>query len=278
MKPRLAPRQPRSQRRNGIRLDLTERDRALLGALARFRLAPTSGLTRLFFAGVRPDTAAVRLRRLFDAGYLDVTSAELHRPNYYRLGPKGRQWADQLGVAAGRAPAGGQAHHLAIVRIWTEFALLARGGQEFRLSLFRPDWELREVADRRELVVPDALAELLPGASEHPGGPIRLALEVDLGTESIRTLSRKVDSYRAVLSEGDGLFGWPAVTLILLADGLTIGRRRALEELLERRCPVDWHVWPIGDPFLGLLRQLLPNSLASPYRLPLQQGENGRPN
>jgi hypothetical protein len=63
-------RQLRHRRRRGVAVVLTERDEEVLNALARFRLARTSDLMAYAFAGVRRDTAAVRLRRLFDARYL----------------------------------------------------------------------------------------------------------------------------------------------------------------------------------------------------------------
>lgn len=263
-------RQPRDHRRAGVSVRLGERDQALLRALARFRLARTRDLTRLFFAGIRADTAAVRLRRLFDAGYLDVTTAELHQPNSYQLGPRGRLFAEQVGLTPGRAPAGGQAHHLAIVGLWTELAWLSGRQVGIRLALFRPDWELRELGRRgRDLVVPDALAELSLTASEASGEPLRLALEVDLGTESIRTLRQKIDSYRVILDDDEGLFGWTDVTLVLVADGLTAGRRVSLERLLEERSPVAWEIWPLDEPLLPLLQSLLGRDANLPLQPPL---------
>ena len=70
-------RQPRAQRRKGTEVCLTERDHDLLQALARFRAARTSDLIRLCFGNVRKDTAAARLRRLFDSGYLAVGKMKL---------------------------------------------------------------------------------------------------------------------------------------------------------------------------------------------------------
>jgi hypothetical protein len=63
-------RQPRHRRRRGVAVQLTERDETVLHALARFRLARTSDLCGYAFAGVRKDTVAVRLRRLFDSSRL----------------------------------------------------------------------------------------------------------------------------------------------------------------------------------------------------------------
>lgn len=264
------PRQPRDRRRAGVAVRLLDRDQALLRALARFRLARTGDLTRLFFHGVRPDTAAVRLRRLFDAGYLDVVASELHQPNHYRLGARGRSWIQQAGLVAGRAPVGGQAHHLAIVALWTELAWLSGRSVGFRLALFRPDWELRELGRRgRELVVPDALAELVPTGAGLPEVVLRLALEVDLGTESIRTLARKIDGYRVVLGDEEGLFGWTDVTLVLVAGQLTAGRRQSLEHLLEQRSPVAWEIWPLGDPLMPLLQPLFRRDSHLPLQPPL---------
>lgn len=258
-------RQSRVVRRTGVTARLGDRDRALLAALARFRLARTRDLTRLYFDGVRADTAAARLRRLFDAGFLEVTAAELHRPNCYRLGPRGRVWAESIGLSVGRVPSGEAAHHLAIVGLWTELASLGRKGEAIRLTLFRPDWEIRGLADRADLVVPDALAELVGGSGDGTA-TIHLALEVDLGTESIRTLRRKLDAYSAVLASDEGLFGWSDITLVVVADAPTPSRRQALEQLLESRCPVDWMLWPLGTALATLLEQ----PMAEPASLPLQ--------
>ena len=85
-------RQPRDRRRAGVSVCLSERDRGVLAAVARFRLVRTGDLVRLFFRGVRADTAAVRLRRLYDASYLTVYCSDRSQQSIYALGPEGRRW------------------------------------------------------------------------------------------------------------------------------------------------------------------------------------------
>ncbi|MDM7914509.1 MAG: hypothetical protein QUU85_04475, partial [Candidatus Eisenbacteria bacterium] len=68
----MTSRQPRDRRRAGCTARLTERDRAVLLAVNRLRLAWTGDVLAFAFGLVRRDTALRRLRRLYDAGYLDV--------------------------------------------------------------------------------------------------------------------------------------------------------------------------------------------------------------
>jgi hypothetical protein len=89
---------PRDCRRTGTKVVLTERDQALLCAVGRFRLVTSADLAVLFFPGRHRDVCADRLRRLFDAGFLEVRAAERAVQNQYSLGPAGRKWiADQVG-------------------------------------------------------------------------------------------------------------------------------------------------------------------------------------
>src|SRR5713226_8926124 len=106
-----ARRQPRHCRRMGVVARLTERDETLLHALARFRVARTSDLARYAFGRARKDTAAVRLRQLFDARYLAVLPPKWGAENVYRLGPAGRRFLAGRGVELGRVPRGGLTHH-----------------------------------------------------------------------------------------------------------------------------------------------------------------------
>ena len=95
-------RQSRDHRRRGVKVRLTERDALLLEALVRFRLARTSDLARIAFPDVRPTTAGLRLRRLFDAGYVEVRSGDRSEENVYTLGRYGHRWAEQQNLAVGR--------------------------------------------------------------------------------------------------------------------------------------------------------------------------------
>lgn len=195
-----ARRQPRHRRRKGITVQLTERDETVLHALARFRLARTSELIRYAFAGVRQDTAAVRLRRLFDSRHLAVLPPERGAENVYRLGPTGKQHLAGRGVAVGRVPRGGLEHHLAIIQTWVAVAALG----DVVLERCLPDWELRGKFSVAELqVVPDLFTLMRVGHDLHA-----IAVEVDCGTESQVVLHRKLDVYRSLWGRAPGLFGW----------------------------------------------------------------------
>jgi hypothetical protein len=211
----------RTTRRPGVRVQVTTRDERLLRALGRFQMARTSDLIRLCFPGVRRDTVNARLRRLYDASLLEVRMTDRAEDNVYSHGPEGRR----LLHVTGRVPHVG-AHHLAIVRFWTELAVAAHE-QRLQLRSFVPDWELRRTASG---VVPDAIVEL---------GVEQFALEVDRGTESLATLANKIRAYR------DNLLTLPdGIGLVVVHEG----RAAALHELLRREWNSWWRLLPVEAP------------------------------
>lgn len=217
---------------------LTARDELVLRVVARFRLARTSDILTIAFPRTRADTAARRLRRLYDAGYLDVLSRDLSAENAYGLGPKGRAWAQNRSFEALKRPSGSLGHHLATVRVW---ANLMRFTHEYgiRLDLFKPDWEIRRMASDVSLV-PDALVQVTKGDKI-----LRLALEVDLGTESIRVLRQKIATYET--RRFAGLFGWTSFGLGFVLGGDGIHRRKRVIELLNSAWG-GWHfVWNVDE-------------------------------
>lgn len=186
---------PRDRRRAGVRVVLGQRDEALLRALARFRIAHTGDLTALFFRDVRRDTAATRLRRLHDAGFIQARSGGLNEQSIYQLGPEGLQWAEERGIAAGPSPVVPAMHHLAIIRLWAKLAAALASDETLRLQRFEPDWELRaRAAGSGAPVVPDAAIEIV---GRQPGldAGARIALEVDLTTERPGAVRRKLAAY-----------------------------------------------------------------------------------
>jgi hypothetical protein len=146
---------------------LTDRDHLVLETLERFRLARTSDLILTCFPGINPTTAKLRIRRLFDAGYIQIHSAQIGFENVYRCKAK--------------IPRGSLLHHLAVVRIWAQ--LTSRP-----LDLCRADWELREEIKHPE-IVPDIFA-VIQGKG--------FAIEVDRGTESKTIINRKLAVYRTI--------------------------------------------------------------------------------
>ena len=169
----LPVRQPRTLRRSGVTVKLTERDLSVCETLARFRLARTSDLILTCFPGINPTTAKLRIRRLFDAGHIQIHSAQIGSENVYR--------------AKARIPRGSLLHHLAVVRVWAQLTI-------HPLDLCRADWELREELKHPE-IVPDIFV-VIQGKG--------FAIEVDRGTESRTIINRKLAVYRTI----PDLFGY----------------------------------------------------------------------
>jgi len=231
-------RQARDGRRRGIQVVLSPRDKQVLRALARFRIARTSDLVRVAFSGIRADTAARRLRRLFDASYIDVRVGGRAEENMITLGATGRAWLATQGEAVGGIPRGGLAHHLAIVRQWSAIVSAVKTDPRLVLEVVQADWEIREQATGANLV-PDALIQL--GVKGR--GAIRLALEVDLGTESLRTLRAKVAAYEEFRTLGHGLFGWQDHGLAVALPSATVVREKAVQRILEDIWSGWWVTW-----------------------------------
>ena len=223
---------------------LTARDEALLRGIGRFRVARTSDLLRVYFPGVRRDTAMRRLRQLLDGRYLDVCSPAVDEENLYSLGEAGRAWMAERGIAYMRPPAPPLAHHLETVRVWTKLAAALCSHPAVRLRRFRPDWECRKVlAGRIPSIVPDA-AITLERTSDKTA--IQIALEVDLGTERHGALTRKLAAYDPT-PHFDEAEDSPIILAVLFAGGE--GRRQAIERLVTDHWPGTFLVlkgesWP----------------------------------
>jgi hypothetical protein len=231
------PRQPRHRRRPGVLIRLTERDEDVLLALARFRLARTSDLVTYAFAGTRPDTAARRLRRLFDSRHLGILPPRIGSESVYRLGPAGKNVVAGQGLQIGRIPRGGVDHHLAIVQTWV--ALAAIGGLAIERCL--PDWELREQFASAELrVIPDLFVIVRVSERLHA-----VAVEVDCGTESLPALNRKLDAYRSLWGQPPGLFGYEQFGLAAVT--FASERRQALALALKNAWAIPHVLWSGSD-------------------------------
>lgn len=255
-----ARRQRRHRRRRGVAAVLTERDGAVLHALSRFRIARTSDLLSYAFAGVRRDTATVRLRRLFDARFLAVLPPAQGVENVYRLGPAGKAWLADEGVPGGRVPRGGHEHHLSIVRTWVTLAGL--DGLELERAL--PDWEIREQFGVAEIqVVPDLLLVVRAGEHRHA-----VAVEVDRGTESLAVLNRKLEAYRSLWGQPPGLFGYEQFGVALVCAEPS--RRSQLAAALKKAWVVPHVLWTCSEgpsaALCKLFEDLQAPLTASPYR------------
>ena len=253
-------RQPRNRRRKGVSVELTERDETVLHALGRFRIARTSDLVRYAFAGVRPDTAAVRLRRLFDSAHLAVLPPQRSAENVYRLGPEGVRLLNDRDVAVGSVPRGGLTHHLAIVHAWVSVAGIA----EFELERCVPDWELREQFAVDEIrVLPDLLMLVRLESAVHA-----IAVEVDCGTESQGVLNRKIEAYRMLWAQPPGLFGYQRFGVA--AACYSPSRRTAVSSALKKAWVVPNVLWLASESpksaLLKLFADLATPLESSPYR------------
>jgi hypothetical protein len=226
-------RQRRDKRRRGVEVRLTPRDQSLIQAIARFRIADTGSLLRVSFDGIRRDTAIRRLRLLYDAGWLDLRVPGRDEENLYFLGHRGRAWMEMKGLSASGAPRGPIEHHLGIVRAWA--AVASHGIEGLEVVRSYPDWELREkFGAAGSEVVPDLLV-----AFRINGRTVPLAIEVDLGTESLRTLSDKLRRYEQLRGDAGGLFRAGDFGL-----GFALGdrhRERQIYELLE----TEWSGWSL---------------------------------
>jgi len=230
----MTDRQRRMERRRGVRVVLSARDQALLRGVARFRVARSSDLARLYFADVSRERSTQRLRQLFDGQLLDVRFGRLSEPNVYSLGPLGRVWAEEHSMKVGRVPSGDLRHHLAVVECWSRLAATTRRRLSLRLEKFQPDWEIRE-AEKALPVVPDGLIELSRGGDalcrEH------FVLEVDLATERLEALRSKFGRYALLQGMASDALSWPFfVLVVVLAEG---GQRRQemVSRLLELELP-----------------------------------------
>ncbi len=270
-------RKPRTRRQAGVLVELTARDEALLRALARFRIASTSDLVLLFFDGIRRDTAAQRLRRLFDAGYLEVRMNERSEENLYSLGPEGRQWLRGRDLVVEAIPRGGLTHHLAIVRVWAGLASAVHQLESCRLEVFKPDWEIRrELRGQVGLVVPDALLQLSVQTDDHLGGFVRLAVEVDRRTERPPEVERKVRAYELQRMSAHGFWGWQDVGLLLVLEGSGSARRRSLAEIVRREWGSWLVIWDEGESPGPVLRRVLESGTAPLQGSPYGNGEGRR--
>ena len=225
---------------------LTDRDELLLEAVQRFRLARTGDLVTAAFPGVHPMTASVRLRRLFDAGYLDVRCGDRSEANVYSLGPLGRRWAVDQALPVGRIPRGGAAHHLAIVRAWSTVADVLQRQAGTALELARADWELREEFGERGLsVVPDLFLVLRVALASERESVVAVAVEVDLGTETLGVLRREFEVYDELADGGQGLFGHREFAVTVALDNP--GRGDAVNRLLDRTWRGRRLVWDFAS-------------------------------
>jgi hypothetical protein len=114
------------------------------------------------------------------------------------------------------------------------------GLPEVGLQLARADWELRSQFVGALPIVPDLFVVL-----DGPGGSAAMAVEVDLGTEPLKVLHRKVETYRRITLTGEGLCGWSEFALAVALRGR--GRIGYVRELLAALWGGSSSVWCLED-------------------------------
>jgi protein involved in plasmid replication-relaxation len=232
-------RQPRGAVKSLISaVRMTERDVWILEALTKMRFLTTSQMAQLFFDGSQW-SANKRLRRLFDAGVVQVWMRSLAQENVYSVTQRGLQLlaeqeedTDNGGIAP-RGLDGNLDHLLAInqVRIALALALPTIGAE---LTWWRSDWELR--AHGRERIIPDALF----GIGWEQDSAQAVALEVDNHTKSPRKFVQKILAYTSRRQQHRGLYGLSdMVVLVVGRDPYWVERYRLGLETIQ----VDEWVW-----------------------------------
>ena len=250
-------RQPRDKRRSRTTVKLTRRDEALLRALGRFRLARSSDVGRLFFPGRHRDVLAARLRRLYDAHYLETHVLDRAAENVYSLGREGQAWLRARGVAVGAVPRPPWHHHLGIVWLWSKTAAAVNGVEGLRLIRFVPDWDAREQGGATGLeVVPDAVVDVA-AVGDGRRVAVRVLAELDRGTESVEVLRRKLHALAARPGAPGSVPSTRDLVLVVMLD--EAGRRREgkMRDLLASEWPQRARLWTDETDLVAELQQLL---------------------
>ena len=189
----------RGQRQKGRPVVLTERDLNIMTFVGLCQYCSTEHIRIEFFSDINPCRCNKRLRQLYDANFLDVTLISSQEPNLHSLSSKGlnelrkrvpEELSSRLKLSA-PIQQSGVSHHLAVVDTRLYISSLARkfatpllswsnSGGETTSKIGLDEWRLK----------PDGIAEL-----ETKKGVVRIACEVDCGTESARVLANKLSKY-----------------------------------------------------------------------------------
>lgn len=225
------------------RLALQPRDVELLVWIGRAGVAELPHIANLFWGGTSGSRAAAarRLRVLADHGLLQTSVTALHKPNRVSLLPRGVEFVP-LRLAEGvvlRTRVVGtsvSADHLAAsAAIWASLAVrLIRPGSP-RLRRFMTEAEIRRtVGTVHDGLIPDGIAIL----ETSRGASAAFAIEVDLGSEALPVLNRKLVRYAPFLAEGSPFHGLRLDAVIIYAPGTTrlerIGRLAARSSIGTR--------------------------------------------
>lgn len=178
----------------------SRRDVDILRSLAWAGYLTTSQIVRLHFPSSR--TAQRRMRTLLNAQLVGahLQGGALHRENVYTLSPKGATHLETLGLTnlrRCRVPRLQKlSHSLAIRDLFVAFRVAERAAL-FQVEDLRFDSDLgKEPILAAAGLIPDLLAVVCLNGQRRIVG-----CEVDLGTESIRTVTAKLDVWSRLLNE-----------------------------------------------------------------------------
>lgn len=199
-----------TRKKSPSHVQLQERDLVVLDFVHQFRLLDRFQIVELLRALHDPDTASQHLRKrlgkLYHARYLDRIQTETPAP-LYQLAHKG---ARRIGVRTRKSPTSQLAHMQALAAIQVAMTLSCVRHQHLKLIPWpqllaeapeatrrraRPmTWRVPQGSDTSS-VTPDWLFTL--ERTDKPAGRNRLnfALEIDMGTETIRAHNKRRDFY-----------------------------------------------------------------------------------
>lgn len=202
------------RRRGPVRLDLSDRDRAVLGEVGRYRLLTSGQIERLLFAGHHASPVATRrrcqsvLHRLVDGEYLDRLDRRQggHRAGStgftYQLTSRGRRAIGKEGRGRRREPTERfVAHTIACAEVSVRLHEAARDGSVQRLAVTSEPDTWRGFVGRhgqREILKPDLLVEVVTETRME----LRWFVEVDRASEHLPTILRKCQQYQAYWRSG----------------------------------------------------------------------------
>ncbi len=202
------------RRRGPIRLDLSDRDRAVLGEVGRHRLLTSGQIERLIFDGHHASPIATRrrcqsvLRRLVDGEYLNRLERRQggHRAGStgftYQLTSRGRRAIGEEGRGGRREPTDRfVAHTIACAEVAVRLHEATRDGSARSLTVTTEPDTWRSFVGRhsqREILKPDLLVEVITDTRME----LRWFVEVDRATEHLPTILRKCQQYQAYWRSG----------------------------------------------------------------------------
>lgn len=258
----------------GARLTLP-RDLQFAYFIGKLSIVKISDVWRVFYGSEH--TCRAGLGRLVRLGLVrSFPRVAPSLPKWFALTPKGLAWvAEETGCGEElRAPSGITRTNLVATtlsnRFWVSLLLATRTSLNCKLSLVRPEAELRRLRTAEISVVPDALVALSTsgGAVLATTSPSRLALmvELDSGSERLGVWEDKSRNYR-VLRDRGALFGeerWVVLALVpsrrratTLASAIIKGGAGAFTYLAEAAAldegrALERHLWSptalVGDP------------------------------